>query len=226
MTELAAPQISSLMEALPGIAAVLRSPVANAIVSLSRAAAGLEEFDIAHAEELLRFGVRRNLLTQDEVDSVMADLQVVADRQPRKAEPPTEKGKKAPAKVAVTTPVEPAKPAIVAKSTAPAAKAAAPATKAKTKADPAASKPTAAKPAAKPPPKPAAKAAKPAASAKASPKAVKGVSKPAPKPVAKSPAKAKPAAKPKPKPAAKAKVVAKAKPAKVAKPAATPKKKR
>jgi len=78
MTELAAPQISSLMEALPGIAAVLRRPVANAIVALSRAAAGLAEFDGVHAEELLRFGVRRNLLTQDEVDVVsQAETSVV-----------------------------------------------------------------------------------------------------------------------------------------------------
>ena len=62
MTELAAPQISSLMEALPGIAHVLRSPVANAIISLSRAGAGLEEYAIAHAEELMRYGVRLSLI--------------------------------------------------------------------------------------------------------------------------------------------------------------------
>ena len=74
MTELAAPQISSLMEALPGIAHVLRSPVANAIVALSRAGAGLEEYAIAHAEELMRYGVRRNLLTQDEVEKVLAEI--------------------------------------------------------------------------------------------------------------------------------------------------------
>ena len=74
MTELATPQISSLMEALPGIAHVLRSPVANAIVALSRAGAGLEEYAIAHAEELMRYGVRRNLLTQDEVEKVLAEI--------------------------------------------------------------------------------------------------------------------------------------------------------
>ena len=74
MTELAAPQISSLMEALPGIAHVLRSPVANAIVALSRAGAGLEEYAIAHAEELMRYGVRRNLLTHDEVEEVLAEI--------------------------------------------------------------------------------------------------------------------------------------------------------
>ncbi len=97
MTELAAPQISSLMEALPGIAAVLRSPVANAIVSLSRAGAGLEDFRPAEAEELLRYGVRRNLLAQDEVDRILAEIREVVSRRPAKVGAPVaEKPKKAP----------------------------------------------------------------------------------------------------------------------------------
>lgn len=88
MTELAAPQISSLMEALPGIAAVLRSPVANAMVSISRSAAGLEEFQLIHGEELLRFGVRRNLLTPEEVDKVLDELREVVSRRPPRPVPP------------------------------------------------------------------------------------------------------------------------------------------
>ena len=88
MTELAAPQISSLMEALPGIAAVLRSPVANAMVAISRAAAGLEEFQLSHGEELLRFGVRRNLLTPEEVDKVLDELREVVSKRPPKPTPP------------------------------------------------------------------------------------------------------------------------------------------
>lgn len=84
MTELAAPQISSLMEALPGIAAVLRSPVANAMVAISRSAAGLEEFQLSHGEELLRFGVRRNLLTPEEVDKVLDELREVVSKRPPK----------------------------------------------------------------------------------------------------------------------------------------------
>lgn len=91
MTELAAPQISSLMEALPGIAAVLRSPVANAMVALSRSAAGLEEFQFAHAEEILRFGVRRNLLTPEEVDKVLDELREVVSRRPAKPVQPVAK---------------------------------------------------------------------------------------------------------------------------------------
>lgn len=91
MTELAAPQISSLMEALPGIAAVLRSPVANAMVALSRSAAGLEEFTFGHAEELLRFGVRRNLLTPEEVEKVLDELREVVSKRPAKPVPPAPK---------------------------------------------------------------------------------------------------------------------------------------
>jgi hypothetical protein len=72
------------MEALPGIAAVLRSPVANAMVAISRAAAGLEEFQLSHGEELLRFGVRRNLLTPEEVDKVLDELREVVSKRPPK----------------------------------------------------------------------------------------------------------------------------------------------
>lgn len=79
MTELAAPQISSLMEALPGIAAVLRNPVAAAMVALARAGAGLEPFKVADAEELLRFGMRRNLLAEEEVERVLEEIRGAAE---------------------------------------------------------------------------------------------------------------------------------------------------
>lgn len=101
---MAAPQISSLMEALPGIAAVLRSPVANAMVALARSAAGLEEFQLAHAEELLRFGVRRNLLTPEEVDKVLDELREVVSKRPAKPVPPVAK------KAAATAPDGPKVP--------------------------------------------------------------------------------------------------------------------
>ena len=190
MTELAAPQISSLMEALPGIAHVLRSPVANAIVALSRAGAGLEEYAIAHAEELMRYGVRRNLLTQDEVEKVLAEIRetpagkaskpLVIEKPKRPTPPP-------PVHHAPAKPPEPpvapkavgVKASVASKDpkaarTAPPAKAAAkPAPKAPAKA--------AAKPAAKPAPKAAAKPAPKPAPAK------KAAAKPAPKkPVAKA----------------------------------------
>src|ERR1700752_1896623 len=59
--ELGGSQISSLLEALPGIASVLRSPVADALVKAIRAAAGIGEFSAEDAEELVRYAVRRAL---------------------------------------------------------------------------------------------------------------------------------------------------------------------
>lgn len=91
MAELGGSQISSLMETLPGIAQVLRSPVADAIVHLSRAAARLEEFRPADSEELLQFAVRRSLMTQDESERVLAEVQSAhqkrVDRAAAKATP-------------------------------------------------------------------------------------------------------------------------------------------
>lgn len=108
MTELAAPQISSLMEALPGIAQVLRSPVASAMVDLVRSGAGLGEFKIEDAEELLRFGVRRNLLDEEEVERLLAEVREATKgsrKAPVKAEPARKAaaGKKAAAKPAAPT---------------------------------------------------------------------------------------------------------------------------
>src|SRR5213592_3451555 len=71
--ELGGSQISSLLEALPGIASVLRSPVADALVRAIRAAAGIGEFSVEDAEELVRYAVRRGLLGPDEGDRVLAD---------------------------------------------------------------------------------------------------------------------------------------------------------
>lgn len=79
-TELGGTQITSLMETLPGIAAVLRSPVADAFVGVIRAGVRLGEFDPAHAEEILRYAVRRNLMTQEETDRVMADVRDAIER--------------------------------------------------------------------------------------------------------------------------------------------------
>jgi len=73
--ELGGSQISSLLEALPGIASVLRSPVADALVKAIRAAAGVGEFAVEDAEELIRYAVRRGLIGPDEGDRVLADVQ-------------------------------------------------------------------------------------------------------------------------------------------------------
>ena len=60
--ELGGSQISSLLEALPGIASVLRSPVADALVRAIKGAAGIGEFTAEDAEELIRYAVRRGLI--------------------------------------------------------------------------------------------------------------------------------------------------------------------
>jgi hypothetical protein len=75
VAELGGSQISSLLEALPGIASVLRSPVADALVKAIRGAAGLGEFALEDAEELIRYAVRRGLIGPDEGDRVLGEVQ-------------------------------------------------------------------------------------------------------------------------------------------------------
>jgi hypothetical protein len=72
--ELGGSQISALLESVPGIANVLRSPVADAMVNLIRAAGGVREFDLADAEELVQYAVRRGLINGSEGEQVLADV--------------------------------------------------------------------------------------------------------------------------------------------------------
>ncbi len=83
--ELGGSQISSLLEALPGIASVLRSPVADALVKAIRAAAGVGEFAPEDAEELVRYAVRRGLVGPDEGDRVLAEVREALTRRRRAA---------------------------------------------------------------------------------------------------------------------------------------------
>ena len=85
VTELGGTQISSLMEVLPGIAQVLRSPVADAIVNLIRAGIRVRDFDIADADEMLKFAVRRNLMAQDESERVLAEARAVMQKRADRA---------------------------------------------------------------------------------------------------------------------------------------------
>jgi hypothetical protein len=73
-TELGGSQISSLMETLPGIAQVLRNPVADAIVHLARAAARLDELRLSDVEELFQYAVRRSLLTETESERLLEEV--------------------------------------------------------------------------------------------------------------------------------------------------------
>jgi len=94
--ELGGSQISSLLEALPGIASVLRSPVADALVKAMRGAAGLADFAYEDAEELVRYAVRRGLIGPDEGDRVLGEVQEGLKKKKPVAvkKPPAKKGKK------------------------------------------------------------------------------------------------------------------------------------
>jgi hypothetical protein len=74
MADLGGAQISALLESVPGIVNVLRSPVADAIVNTIRASAGVSPFDCADAEELLQFAVRRGLIGSAEGEQVLEDV--------------------------------------------------------------------------------------------------------------------------------------------------------
>jgi len=148
VTELGSSQISSLLETLPGIAHVLRSPVADALVHIIRAAARLEDFRLGDAEELMRYAVRRSLMGSDEADRLVAEVQAAQQKRIEKA---------ADRAAAAADRSKPATPKPKVKAAAPVRAAAAP----RPKAHP--PKPKAAKPAPRARPAPKKSASKPAA---------------------------------------------------------------
>ncbi len=85
VSELGGSQISTLLETLPGIANVLRSPVADALGSVIRAAARIGEFNVADAEELIRYATRRSLLGQEEGDRILAEVHAAQQKRLDKA---------------------------------------------------------------------------------------------------------------------------------------------
>ena len=122
VSDLGGSQISNLLETLPGIANVLRSPVANAIVGFIRAAARLSDFRPADADELVNYAVRRNLLGSSEGEQLLADvraaqqkrLERAADREKAQKTQPKAKPKAVkpkPVKAARPMKVKAAKPA-------------------------------------------------------------------------------------------------------------------
>ena len=99
--ELGGSQISSLLESLPGIASVLRSPVADALVKAIRAAAGVGEFAFEDAEELIRYAVRRGLIGADEGDRVITDVEEALKAKRKAARGAKARATKPPKKVKV-----------------------------------------------------------------------------------------------------------------------------
>jgi hypothetical protein len=85
VSELGGSQISTLLETLPGIANVLRSPVADALGSVIRAAARVGEFNVADAEELVRYATRRGLLGMEEGDRILAEVHAAEQKRLDKA---------------------------------------------------------------------------------------------------------------------------------------------
>jgi urease accessory protein UreF len=85
VSELGGSQISTLLETLPGIANVLRSPVADALGNVIRAGARLTEFNVQDAEELVRYATRRGLLGQDEGDRLLTEVHAAEQRRADKA---------------------------------------------------------------------------------------------------------------------------------------------
>jgi len=74
MPGLAGPQITALLESVPGIASVLRSPVADALVNMIRAGARVGEFRPEDAQELVQYATRRGLIGSDEGERVLFDI--------------------------------------------------------------------------------------------------------------------------------------------------------
>ena len=97
--ELAGSQISALLEAVPGIANVLRSPVADAVVNLVRAGAGLGEFRYEDAQELVHYAVRRGLVGAEEGERLLQEVQAKVDKR-RAAKASKSKAKKPKARAA------------------------------------------------------------------------------------------------------------------------------
>ena len=86
--ELGGTQASALLETVPGIASVLRSPVADALVNMIRAGAGLGEFRVEDTRELIQYAVRRGLIGSEEGERLTADLEEATRRRGKPASKP------------------------------------------------------------------------------------------------------------------------------------------
>lgn len=81
--ELGGPQISALLESVPGIVNVLRSPVADALVGMIRAGADIEPFRLDGAKELVQYAVRRGLINNAEGEGLLGEVSTAMAEQAR-----------------------------------------------------------------------------------------------------------------------------------------------
>jgi hypothetical protein len=72
--ELGENQISALLESVPGIASVLRNPVADALVNMIKAGARQGPFYAEDAEELVQYAVRRKIIGAKEGETLLGDV--------------------------------------------------------------------------------------------------------------------------------------------------------
>ena len=115
--------VTSLLESLPRIASVLRSPVADAIVAMIRAGAGLGDFHETVAKELVEYAVRRGLMGAQEGEELLAEVkeaakQIRAAKRAAKKVAPKPTAKKAPRAKKIVKPSAPAKVKATKKTTA------------------------------------------------------------------------------------------------------------
>lgn len=96
--ELGGSQISALLESVPGIVNVLRNPVADALVGMIRAGAGIEEFSHDNANELIQYAVRRGLIQSSEGERVLAEVEAAVPKGRRGRSPASAKKKAPPAR--------------------------------------------------------------------------------------------------------------------------------
>lgn len=97
MAQLGGPQVSALLETVPGIASVLRSPTADALVRMIRAGAGTGEFRVEDANELIQYAVRRGLVGADEGERLTNEVNAPASgRQSRASAKATPKSRPRP----------------------------------------------------------------------------------------------------------------------------------
>jgi len=94
MPGLAGPQITALLESVPGIASFLRSPVADALVNMIRAGARVGEFRPEDAQELVQYATRRGLIGSDEGERVLFDIRGAMRRSASASVEGTTRGRK------------------------------------------------------------------------------------------------------------------------------------
>ena len=117
MGDLGSSQLSSLLETVPGLASVLRSPVADAIVNVVRAGAGLGEFNLQDVRELVQYATRRGLIPSAEGAQLLEEAETACRKRRAKAKA-AKKSRNAAKKTAAKKVTKKAKPKGAAKKTA------------------------------------------------------------------------------------------------------------